>query len=77
MMKEKKMEDAVGWFRKAAENESHEAQFILGRIYENGLLETKKDKAEAEKWYKLAASSPDPDVAKEANAGLKRLEQKK
>ena len=77
MMKEKKMEDAVDWFRKAAENESHEAQFILGRIYENGLLDTQKDIAEAEKWYKLAAASPDPDVAKEANAGLKRLEQKK
>ena len=74
MMKEKKMEDAVDWFRKAAENESHEAQFILGRVYENGLLDTQKDKAEAEKWYKMAASSPDPDVSKEANVGLKRLQ---
>ena len=76
MMQEKKQEDAVDWFRKAADIESHEEQFILGRIYENGLLGTKKDKTEAEKWYKLAATSPDPDVAKEANAGLKRLQKK-
>ena len=76
MMQEKKQEDAVDWFRKAAENESHEAQFILGRIYENGLLGTKKDKTEAKEWYRMAASSPDPDVAKEANAALKRLQKK-
>ena len=69
--------EAVEWFRKAAEAESVEAQFLLGRIYENGILDIRADKAEAEKWYRIAAAGSDPDVAKEAKNALNRLEEKK
>ena len=51
-MQERKLNETVNWFRKAAGNGSCEAMLFLGRIYENGMNNVKPNKAEAEKWYK-------------------------
>ena len=47
--------EAVKWFRKAAEQEYAEAQFRLGLAYEDGRKGVAKDYAEAVKWFCKAA----------------------
>ena len=76
-MQERKLDEAVDWFRKAAENDSYEAMLFMGRIYENGMKNIKPDKAEAEKWYRKAASGTDSTIVKEAKSSLNRLKKKK
>ena len=50
----KNYEQAVYWFRKAAEQRYADAQFNLGWMYEYG-QGVKQDYGEAVKWYRLAA----------------------
>lgn len=76
-MQEKKLDEAVDWFRKAAGNDSYEAMLFLGRIYENGMKNVKPNKAEAEKWYKKAAAATDSTTVNEAKSSLNRLRKKK
>ena len=49
------------WTRKAAERGYAEAQFNLGRMYENG-LRVSQDYAEAIRWYRLAAGQGNADA---------------
>ena len=46
-------DEAVKWYREAAEQGHADAQYNLGYMYEKG-LGVKKDKAEAEKWFRKA-----------------------
>ncbi len=57
-------EEAVKWFRKAAELfiPEPEAQYMLGICYRDGLGVT-QDRAEAVKWFRKAADYPTPDGA--------------
>ena len=55
------------WFRKAADQGNAEGQFLLGNCYEYRM----DNKAEAVKWYKLAAGKG----FEEAKEAIKRLEQ--
>ena len=66
---EQDFNEAVKWFRKAAEQGEYISHYYLGLCYENG-EGVPQDKAEAVKWYRKAAEQGD-EVAKEA---LKRLE---
>lgn len=50
----KNYEQAVYWWRKAAENGHAEAQYSLGWMYERG-YGVGQDKSEAAKWYHKAA----------------------
>ncbi|MEZ0262030.1 MAG: tetratricopeptide repeat protein [Alphaproteobacteria bacterium] len=59
------IEEAVKWFRNAADLGSTKAQYRLGAAYERG-EGTKKDYKEALKWYGLAAKQDD----KNAQCGL-------
>ena len=52
--KPKNYEEAVKWFRMAAEQGYHHGQFNLGLCYDNGYGITKDD-TEAVKWYRMAA----------------------
>lgn len=52
--KDAKAPEAVGWFRKAAEQEDAEGQFELGRCYETG-TGVEKDACEAVRWYEKSA----------------------
>ena len=47
--------EAVRWFRKAAEQGSPEGQYNLGLMYRQG-LGVQKNEREAEKWLRLAAA---------------------
>ena len=47
--------EAVGWYRKAAEQGLDLGQFNLGVCYENG-KGVAKDSAEAVRWYRKAAA---------------------
>ncbi len=47
--------EAVGWWRKAAEQGNAKAQYNLGLMYDNG-EGVPQDYAQAHKWYNLAAS---------------------
>ena len=76
-VQEKRLDEAVDWFRKAAGNDSYEAMLFMGRIYENGMDDIKPDKAEAEKWYKMAEAGTDPFIVNEAKSSLNRLRKKK
>ena len=51
---------AVQWFRKAAEAGLVDSQYNLGRLYELGQGVT-PDKAEAYKWYVIAAALGDEE----------------
>ena len=46
-------EEAVKWYRMAAEQGFSQAQTALGDCYKNGIGVSQSDK-EAEKWYQLA-----------------------
>lgn len=60
-------EMAVKWLRKAAEQEHADAQFNLGRCYQNG-LGVPQDYNEAVKWYQKAAEQG--DASAQTNLGL-------
>ena len=49
------------WWRKAAEQDYSTAQFNLGGCYYEG-LGVEKDKAEAMKWFRLAADNGEEDA---------------
>ena len=51
---EEDQEEAVKWYRKAAEQGNTEAQHVLGECYLNG-FGVEQDKEEAVKWLKKAA----------------------
>ncbi len=51
---ERDHEEAVGWYRRAAEQGDVDVQFYLGRMYEHGLGE-EQDVRQALMWYELAA----------------------
>ena len=53
--------EAVKWFRKAAEQNYAEAQYILGVCYEQG-EGVAKDQVEAVKWYRKAAEQNDAEA---------------
>jgi len=53
--------EAVGWYRKAAEQGDVEAQYGLGLMYDNG-QGVPQDYAEAVKWYRKAAEYGDADA---------------
>jgi hypothetical protein len=54
-------EEAVSWYRKAAEQGLPEAQFELGTLYSVGRGVT-RDSAEAIFWYRRAAAQGHPDA---------------
>ena len=56
-------EEAVKWYRKAAEQGYASAQYNLGNIYGNG-RGVKQDYVEAVKWYRKAADQGDADAIK-------------
>ena len=56
-----KYEEAVKWFRKAAEQGNSQAQYHLGWCYEYG-FGVSKDEVQAVKWYHKAAEQEDADV---------------
>ena len=58
--------EAVQWFRKAAEQGHASAQFILGHCYDAG-DGVSKDTAKAIEWYKKAAAQGQEDAKKELN----------
>jgi len=55
----KNMNEAVRWFRLAAEQGNSPAQQLLGECYENG-EGVDQDIAEAMKWYRLSADEGNP-----------------
>jgi TPR repeat protein len=65
-------EEAVKWYRKAAEQGEVEAQTYLGFMYEQGLGGLPQNRAEAVKWYRKAAEQGYTD----AKNALKRFEKK-
>ena len=50
----KDLNEAIKWFKTAAENNDAESQYMLGGIYLNG-LGVEKNNTEAAKYFKLAA----------------------
>lgn len=54
-------ESAVGWFRKAADQDNAEAQFILGMMYMEG-LGVSQDHGEAASWIRKAAEPGMPEA---------------
>ncbi|MFX8637285.1 sel1 repeat family protein, partial [Acinetobacter baumannii] len=48
--------DASRWFRKAAEQGVVDSQYNLARLYDNGGYGVPQNKAEAYKWYLVAAA---------------------
>lgn len=69
--------EATRWFKKAADQGVVDSQYNLGRIYENGMKDPNsgaaavpQNKAEAYKWYLVAAAQGDQD-AKTSAAALK------
>ena len=47
-------EEAVRWYRRAAEQGHASGQYNLGFMYENG-RGVRRDRVEAARWYQLAA----------------------
>lgn len=68
---EKDYTKAVEYFRKAAEQGYHWAQYNLGNCYYNGYGVT-KDHAEATKWYRKAAEQGNEDAKKELNNPIRK-----
>ena len=54
---------ALSWFRKAAENGDHAAQFNLGVMYAKG-EGVEKNEAESKRWYQKAAAGGDEKAKK-------------
>ena len=53
------MEEAVKWFRKAAEQGNPQAQYTLGMMYQKG-RGVAQNQSEAQKWYQKAAGQGYP-----------------
>lgn len=53
--------DALGWYEREAEGGNREAQFLLARLLEQGLL-GKPDAAAAYQWYRAAATNGHPEA---------------
>ena len=51
------LEEARKWYRIAAKNEDGDAQWVLGRASEKGMLGIEVDLEEAMKWYQMAAQN--------------------
>jgi len=62
-------QEAVKWFKLAAEQGDMYAQYYLGQMYQKGLGVERND-AEAAKWYRIAARKGD----RGAKASLEALE---
>jgi len=62
------LQEALGWYRMAADQGNVVAQMELGKIFEEG-RGVAKDSYEALKWYRLAAEGGDS----EAQTAMKRL----
>ena len=54
-------EEAVQWYRRAAEEGQERGQYRLGLMYENG-RGVRRDRVEAVRWYRLAAEQGDADA---------------
>ena len=54
-------EEAVRWYRRAAEQGHAPAQTNLGWMYENG-RGVRRDRVEAVRWYRLAAEQGNADA---------------
>ena len=52
---EQDLEEAVSWFREAAQLDNEDAQFMLGKCYLKG-DRTAKNLESARKWFKMAGS---------------------
>ena len=52
---------AVDWYRKAAEQNEAAAQYSLGLMYDQG-TGVPRNLSEANRWYNLAAKNGDPDA---------------
>jgi len=59
--------DATHWFRRAAELGVIDSQYNLARLYENGGYGVGQNKAEAYKWYLIAANHGDHDARTSAD----------
>ncbi len=66
----KDLKQAFYWYKKAASNGHHRAQFKVGEFYERGIGGVKKDLRNAKIWYRLATMGN----IKEARIRLQRLE---
>ncbi len=64
------LKQAFYWYKKAASNGHHRAQFKVGEFYEKGLGGMKKDVRNAKIWYRLATLGN----VREARARLRQLE---
>jgi TPR repeat protein len=53
--------EAVGWFKRAAQQGNADAQANLGRLYDNG-IGVPRDPAEAVKWFRRAAEQGNTDA---------------
>jgi TPR repeat protein len=62
------LNEAVKWFRRAADQRDATAQFYLGVMYSEG-QGVPQNYAEAAKWYRLAADRGDAQA--QYNLGLK------
>ncbi|MBR6480374.1 MAG: sel1 repeat family protein, partial [Thermoguttaceae bacterium] len=61
VVKKQDAQEAVKWYRKAAEQGDPDSQSNLGTCYETG-NGVKQDKQEAVKWFRKAAEQGDPDA---------------
>ncbi len=66
----KDLKQAFYWYKKAASNGHHRAQFKVGEFYERGIGGVRKDLRNAKIWYRLATMGN----VKEARIRLQRLE---
>ena len=62
------LQDAVQWMRRSAQSKFPDAQFALGKLYENGEL-LPRDLSAAIDWYKRAAEQDHLDAQLELAAG--------
>lgn len=51
--------NGIYWYQKAADQHQVDAQYTLGRCYENGLWQAEKDLDKAAEWYEKAARQND------------------
>jgi len=66
----KDLKQAFYWYKKAASNGHHRAQFKVGEFYERGIGGVRKDLRNAKIWYRLATMGN----VREARIRLQRLE---
>ena len=54
-------DEALGWYRKAAEQDYAYAEYRLGRLYDKG-LSVRQDYSMAQEWYRKAAAQDNADA---------------